>query len=68
MAHRLAFLYMTGSYPTFEVDHFDRNKSNNAFDNLKDVTHKDNMKNVIKVKSLLQEALERLELIKLLSK
>ena len=45
MAHRLAWLYMTGLDPVTEIDHKDRNPLNNSFDNLRDVTHKENLEN-----------------------
>lgn len=44
-AHRLAFFYMTGEWPKDEVDHKDLNKSNNAWDNLRESTHTQNMQN-----------------------
>ena len=44
MAHRLAFLYMTGEYPE-ETDHINHNKADNSFANLREVTHRENMRN-----------------------
>lgn len=44
-AHRLAFLYMTGKYPDGYVDHINRIKSDNRFDNLRVVTQSENLKN-----------------------
>jgi len=35
LAHRAAIAYMTGVWPDCQVDHIDRNKSNNAFSNLR---------------------------------
>lgn len=44
-AHRLAWLIVTGSWPTFEIDHINRDKTDNRWCNLRDVTHQENMLN-----------------------
>jgi hypothetical protein len=48
MAHRLAWMYETGQDPTLlnmQIDHIDRDKTNNAFANLRLVTNKQNSEN-----------------------
>ena len=44
-AHRVAFLYMIGSWPVGVVDHKDTNTSNNKWSNLRDVTKTVNNRN-----------------------
>lgn len=44
-AHRFAFLYMTGEFPKGEVDHKDRVRDNNRWDNLQVVTSATNCQN-----------------------
>ena len=39
---RLAFLYMTGDWPKGQVDHINRNKEDNSWSNLRDVTPLEN--------------------------
>jgi len=41
-AHVLAWRYMTGEWPKYTIDHIDRNKSNNAWNNLRDIPQTDN--------------------------
>lgn len=38
--HRAAFVLMLGGWPVYEVDHQDRNRSNNVWTNLQDATPK----------------------------
>ena len=44
-AHRLAYVFMTGAWPVHEIDHIDHNPTNNAWSNLRIVTHAVNGKN-----------------------
>lgn len=44
-AHRLAFLYMEGRIPTEEVDHINGDRTDNSWDNLKEVSRKENAHN-----------------------
>jgi hypothetical protein len=50
LAHRLAWLYMTGEWPINHIDHIDGNRLNNTFANLRDVTRSENLHNVFKAK------------------
>lgn len=45
-AHRLAWLYMTGDWPKYTIDHIDGDPINNRFANLRDVPHSVNTENV----------------------
>lgn len=42
LAHRLAWLYMTGEWPTHEVDHEDRKRTNNVWLNLRPASRLEN--------------------------
>jgi hypothetical protein len=44
-AHRLAFMYMTGSFPINSIDHVDRVRGYNAWINLREATTSENMQN-----------------------
>lgn len=44
-AHRLAWLFATGAWPTGYIDHIDGNPSNNRIDNLRDVSAEENQQN-----------------------
>ena len=44
-AHRLAWLYVYGYFPEHDIDHKDRNKSNNKIDNLRHATRQCNLRN-----------------------
>lgn len=45
-AHRLAWLYVYGTWPKDQIDHINRNRSDNRIANLRDVTNQQNMCNV----------------------
>lgn len=45
MAHRLAWLYHYGEFPTGEIDHINQIKQDNRIVNLRDVTKTENQKN-----------------------
>ena len=44
-AHRLAWLYGLGEWPKLDIDHINRNRSDNRIANLREVTHKQNLQN-----------------------
>jgi hypothetical protein len=44
-AHRLAWLYIKGSFPPIYIDHKDGIKTNNKFDNLREATESQNCMN-----------------------
>lgn len=45
LAHRLAWLYMTGSEPSHEIDHRNNARSDNRFRNLREADDSQNMAN-----------------------
>jgi hypothetical protein len=44
-AHRLAWLFVNGSFPDHDIDHLNHCRSDNRISNLRSVTHKENGKN-----------------------
>ena len=44
-AHRLAWLYMHSNWPKGQIDHINRNRSDNRISNLRDVSRKQNLQN-----------------------
>lgn len=47
-SHRLAWLYMTGNWPTDMLDHINGTRNDNRFANLREATRGENMQNVHK--------------------
>ena len=47
-AHRLAWLYVYGTWPEDQLDHINRNRSDNRIANLREVTNKQNQQNASK--------------------
>lgn len=50
-AHRLAWLYMTGEWPTNDIDHIDGDRTNNRWSNLRHVSRSVNLQNIRQAKS-----------------
>ena len=47
-AHRLAWFYDCGEWPKYQIDHINRNKTDNRIANLRDVSQKQNGQNASK--------------------
>lgn len=52
LLHKVIWMYMTGEWPKFDIDHIDRNRLNNKWDNLRKATRSANMANGGKRESL----------------
>lgn len=51
MAHRLAFFYMTGTWPNGDIDHINQDSLDNRWENLRVCSHAENGKNQKKYKN-----------------
>jgi hypothetical protein len=47
-SHRVAWVLMTGKWPTYDIDHIDGNPSNNAWANLRDIDTAGNIQNQLR--------------------
>lgn len=45
-AHRMAWLYVYGKLPKYNIDHINHNKLDNRINNLRDVLQAENIKNI----------------------
>lgn len=45
LAHRVAFLFMTGEWPKDDIDHKDQDRTNNKWDNLRECSRSQNLGN-----------------------
>lgn len=50
-AHRLAWLYVYGRWPTHDIDHINRVRDDNRIANLREATRSENMRNMIRRRS-----------------
>ena len=51
LAHRLAFVYMTGDFPENQTDHINGVRNDNRWRNLRPVTRSENLRNQAKAKN-----------------
>ncbi len=51
LLHRLAYVYMTGVWPSGVVDHIDGDRTNNAYGNLRNTTRAGNNQNLRKCRA-----------------
>jgi hypothetical protein len=51
LAHRLAWLYITGDWPKEEIDHINMIRNDNRWCNLREATHSQNFHNRIKYRN-----------------
>lgn len=51
LLHRLAFLYMTGSFPADDVDHKNGLRHDNRWENLRSLTRSENNQNIAQARS-----------------
>lgn len=50
-AHRLVWLYVHGVWPSAEIDHINRVRTDNRIENLREASHAENMRNLSKAKN-----------------